>query len=237
MDLPTKSIKPMIEQNLTAAASVLYKIRKSIDRKKINFNNIVTSQDGVNKNDIGMHQKILNMLDGKDSRQNTIENDRYSRTNEKALRTKTKIDTIIQQKTNLEVINDDQVDSNNVIISSEAENKKEEEKEKRKSKSVASSYDYHRNAVNQMLNKDNEEEKKFSFQVFNESLNRMGFDINVQKMNMLNGRLNFDMSQDVIMAKIKEQLKERLETKKQNNLKTSKQIKEELSRNFYNKDI
>ena len=237
MDLPTKSIKPMIEQNLTAAASVLYKIRKSIDRKKINFNNIVTSQDGVKKNDIGMHQKILNMLDGKDSRENTIENDRYSRTNEKALRTKTKIDTIIQQKTNLEVINDDQVDSNNVIISSEAENKKEEEKEKRKSKSVASSYDYHRNAVNQMLNKDNEEEKKFSFQVFNESLNRMGFDINVQKMNMLNGRLNFDMSQDVIMAKIKEQLKERLETKKQNNLKTSKQIKEELSRNFYNKDI
>ena len=41
MDLPTKSIKPMIEQNLTAAASVLYKIRKSIDRKKINFKKVL----------------------------------------------------------------------------------------------------------------------------------------------------------------------------------------------------
>ena len=243
LDLPSNFIQPIMNKDIVAAANVLYKIKKGLDRKKINFNKIRTSQDGVKLDDEEMKKKIINLLDGKSSNENTIENDRYQRTIEKAFQTKSKIDSVIKQKSNLEIINDNSSNNNN-INSNEEEKKKEppQEEEEKNEKTPLSRYQYHRNAMSQILKPtkkiDNEEDDNtFKFNVFQQSMQRMGLDINFQKMNTLNGKLNFDMSQDIIMKKLKEQLKERMEMKKENELRTSKKIKEELKNNFFNNDI
>lgn len=241
LDLPSNFIHPIMNKDIVAAANVLYKIKKGLDRKKINFNKIRTSQEGVKLDDKEMKKKIINLLEGKNSKENAVENDRYQKTLEKAFQTKSKIDSVIREKSNLEIINDNSSNNYN-INSNEEEKKKEEQKEEENANTPLSRYQYHRNAMSQILKStkkiDNEEDdNQFKVNVFQQSMQRMGLDINFQKMNTLNGKLNFDMSQDVIMKKLKEQLKERMEMKKENELRTSKKIKEELKNNFFNNDI
>ena len=61
----------------------------------------------------------------------------------------------------------------------------------------------------------------------------MGFSINVPKLKYLNGISNLDMSQNTVMLKIREQLKERLEKKKYENIEKQEKLKNQLKQSLY----
>ena len=102
-----------------------------------------------------------------------------------------------------------------------------------------SNYKNHKNDINYLLNHNIEEEnkkeleKRFNVESFSGNLNKMGFSINVPKLKYLNGISNLDMSQNTVMLKIREQLKERLEKKKYENIEKQEILKNQLKQSLY----
>ena len=74
--------------------------------------------------------------------------------------------------------------------------------------------------LNTNIDLENKEELKerFDANLFKENLHIIGFNINSEKLKFLNGSLNVDMTQDTVMKKVREQLKERIVLKKQKDL-------------------
>ena len=106
--------------------------------------------------------------------------------------------------------------------------------------------------LNTNIDLENKEELKerFDANLFKENLHIIGFNINSEKLKFLNGSLNVDMSQDTVMKKIREQLKERIVLKKQKDLSiqnleksnienpsSSSTSRKNTYQNFFNKEF
>jgi hypothetical protein len=76
-------------------------------------------------------------------------------------------------------------------------------------------------------------EKRFNVESFSGNLKKIGFNINVPKLKYLNGISNLDMSQNTVMLKVREQLKERLEKKKFENFEKQQILKNQLKQSLF----
>ena len=102
-----------------------------------------------------------------------------------------------------------------------------------------SKYKNHKNDINYLLNTNIDEENKkelenrFDVNVFSGNLHNIGFNINMPQLKYLNGTSNLDMSQDTVMLKVKEQLKERLKKKMGQDIEKQENIKNELQKSLF----
>ena len=102
-----------------------------------------------------------------------------------------------------------------------------------------SKYKNHKNDINYLLNTNIDEENKkelenrFDVNAFSGNLHKMGFNINMPQLKYLNGTSNLDMSQDTVMLKVKEQLKERLKRKMGQDIEKQEMMKNELQKSLF----
>ena len=106
-------------------------------------------------------------------------------------------------------------------------------------------YQKHRRQISDILSTNNtfktsiyEDKQKpikelFNYKDFGSNLYKMGFIIDMDQLNILNGTINHDMTQDTIMKKIKEQLKGRIEKKKKENIIKQEQTKKDLEKKLF----
>ena len=230
--LSEKQILQIVNRDISSAASLLYKIKTSSDQKKINFRNIVTLNPNHTKaNEDEMKKKFLRLIDSECDFTASLNNNRYDDDTcsvkdnaSQDVKRQSKIKHILQS-TNLEVINDDNhLQQSNSIQDNNTTPTKKVQFSRSQIMSLPKAYSGLKNA--QQGNT-----AQFEVGVFNESLRRIGLDINIGKLNMLNGQLNFDMSQDVVMLKLKEQLRDRMTNRMREHALKSKQIRNELDIN------
>ena len=192
-----------------------------------------------------------------ENKKNIIENNRYERStrNKKTRSIRFSDENFKERKKNLkhrnsmeelpyEDIEDKKKDDiDNILVPYEKNNNVQSQRLEPISHSLPnrniSSYRNHKNDINYLLNHDLEEEnkkeleKRFNVESFSGNLNKMGFSINVPKLKYLNGISNLDMSQNTVMLKIREQLKERLEKKKYENIEKQEKLKNQLKQSLY----
>lgn len=244
--LSEKQILQIMNRDISSAASLLYRIKTSNDQKKINFRNITTLNPiNTKANEDEMKKKFLRLIDSEcDATSSMLNNNRYNddtcsiKDNSTTdIKRQSKIKHILQS-TNLEIINDDNAvhhSNNNSIYDNNNNNNRDNTattpmiKKVHVSRSQIISLPKTYNNINSgsVVNNSNST-VQFEVGVFNESLRRIGLDINIGKLNMLNGQLNFDMSQDVVMLKLKEQLRDRMTNKMKEHAMKSKRIRNEL---------
>ena len=236
--LSEKQILQIINRDISSAASLLYRIKTSNDQKKINFRNITTHNPSNTKaNEDEMKKKFLRLIDSEcDATASIVNNNRYDDdtcsikdNSTQDIKRQSKIKHILQS-TNLEVINDDNAvhysNNNSVYDNNNNTATTPMMKKVHVSRSQIISLPKTYNNINGGNNSNST--AQFEVGVFNESLRRIGLDINIGKLNMLNGQLNFDMSQDVVMLKLKEQLRDRMTNKMKEHAMKSKRIRNEL---------
>ena len=226
--LSEKQILQIINRDISSAASLLYKIKTSSDQKKINFRNIVTLNPNHTKaNEDEMKKKFLRLIDSECDLTSSLNNNRYDDdtcsikdNSSHDIKRQSKLKHILQN-TNLEVIDDDHnLQQSNSIKDNNTTPTKKVQVSRSQIISLPKTYNNIKNSSNNSA--------QFEVGVFNESLRRIGLDINIGKLNMLNGQLNFDMSQDVVMLKLKEQLRDRMTNKMREHAMKSKKIRSEF---------
>ena len=100
-------------------------------------------------------------------------------------------------------------------------------------------YKNHKTDINYLLNTNIDDENKkelenrFDVNAFSSNLNKIGFNINMPQLKYLNGSSNLDMSQDTVMLKVKEQLRERLKKKMGQDIEKQEMIKNELQKSLF----
>ena len=260
IELTNNMIQPILEQKLTSAFNLIYKIKVQVNNKKIHFDQIRTFD--IYSDHDELKNKFMNMAsfgletitdnEEDDNKKTIIENNRYdnnSRNN--------KSKSIKFQKNKTEKKNLKHRNSMEELPYEDIEDKKKDEiddilvpYEKSQSQRLQpishsvsikniSNYTNHKNDINYLLNHDlgeenkKELEKRFNVESFSGNLKKIGFNINVPKLKYLNGISNLDMSQNTVMLKVREQLKERLEKKKFENIEKQQILKNQLKQSLF----
>ena len=288
LDLTPNMINPILEKDLTAAMNLIYKIRVSVNKKKINFDNIKTIDifadfEEIKKRFDDMAKFNVESIIGKEDNNTnkTYDNNQETIfTSPKKNKKITFIEQILKKtkfikkgsmvelpsefydsevklnknEDDINLTNDNNFDNEKKTIDNNEQIFKLTKSEKlnpiKSSNYKLQKHDLHKKDINYMLNTDIGEENRkilkdnFNVTSFKENLNTIGFYINYEKLKFLNGSFNIDMSQDTVMAKIKEQLKDRIILKKKFQLEKENQQKIDLGktlnpktyRNFFNKD-
>ena len=261
LELTPNMIQPIFEKQLTAAMNLIYKIRVAVNKKKINFDQIRTFDiyadfEEIKKRFEDMASFNIEAITGKED----------EKANEIILFNKNDSQKKIKKITFYDQLNKKTKNKTSELDNNNNENNDEELFKLTKSEKLnpirtknhfrLQKYNNHKRDINYMLNTnidlENKEELKerFDANLFKENLHIIGFNINSEKLKFLNGSLNVDMTQDTIMKKVREQLKERIVLKKQKDLSiqnleksnienpsSSSTSRKNTYQNFFNKEF
>ena len=252
MEITNTQIKELIDKQLGANGKLIYKIKSAFEKKLINYDNIKFFDENVqNKNNI--EKQIRNLLEGEDNLHINDENndvvddlpimDKTIRVDnsetKKNISNKYVKSSFRMSMVETHLEHADAKKKNSVVKINKEENKQttNEKKDDINLKSGKILLEPIRKNVSKSMNFDyNEEEFKNSqkkienFEVnnFTDNLHKIGFEISKPKLNFYNNAINLDMSQETVMLKVREQLKDRLEKKKIENKINEVKLKEKL---------
>ena len=238
MEITNTQIKELIDKQLGANGKLIYKIKSAFEKKLINYDNIKFFDENVqNKNNI--EKQIRNLLEGEDNLHINDENndvvddlpimDKTIRVDnsetKKNISNKYVKSSFRMSMVETHLEHADAKKKNSVLKINKEENKQttNEKKDDINLKSGKILLEPIRKNVSKSMNFDyNEEEFKNSqkkienFEVnnFTDNLHKIGFEISKPKLNFYNNAINLDMSQETVMLKVREQLKDRLEKKR-----------------------
>ena len=289
LDLTPNMIAPILQKDLTAAMNLIYKIRVSINKKKINFDNIKTFDiyadlDEIKKRFDDMAKFNVESIIGKEEDKTNKTYENKNDDNQETIFTSSKknkkikfMDQIIKHTKFIKKgsmvelpsefldteVKSNKDDNNLNTLNFDNEIKTNEDNEQifkltkserlnpiKTSNYKLQKHDFHKRDINYMLNTDIGEENRkilkdnFNVTSFRDNLQDIGFYINLEKLKFLNGSFNIDMSQDTVMTKVREQLKDRIKLKKKFQIEKENQQKIDLGKtlnpkklkNFFSKD-
>ena len=249
IELTPNMIQPILEKELTAALSLIYKIKVSMNKKKINFDQIRTfdifaDQEEIQKRFMDMASfGFDNESDEEKEITSTKKNKKIKFVDEKNDKKKINKHRGSMEELSIENIEDrNKTDFEDIKIPPEKGSIKINKSQRLKpiqSIVLKKNYKNHKNDINYLLSTNIDEENKkelenrFNVQSFSGNLNKIGFNINMGQLKYLNGSSNLDMSQNTVMLKVKEQLKERLDKKLFENSEKQTIEKNELQKSLF----